>query len=242
MNTCYQLLLLLTILSVMACTDAKRAANTPVNKDNDFYSSIVKSEARLHAMSAGKYVMYENTTGKYRPWLVNEGKDSVVIYNIPAGEPTKDGLWMYSCQVLTSLPNAPIYKAFFKLEAIDRDTIKSVYYEAPDDFDISLDKILLHPKNAFQEISFDQLKLSKDGEQVTYLKKGTLLFEGESPEMTGKTTKEYGHYMKDYYTISPNAILYNRYLYNKDKTNFEKGDHKLVKIQEINEKGLLKKK
>lgn len=39
--------------------------------------------------------------------------------------------------------------------------------------------------------------------------------------------------------VRPAAIFYTRYLYNKNKTAHEKGEHKLVKLQRIDENGLV---
>lgn len=153
-------------------------------QDDASYSHIVNNVARLKAMLTGKFVQYNtagDTTGtKYSVWRVNDGKDSVVIYQVPVGNFQKIGHWMYQCQVMTSLPDNPIYQAFTKLVEVNRDTIQEFYYAAPSDFEMSMEQLLENPEELFTNINFNELKPMDDPETVTYVRQSPLHFIGNS--------------------------------------------------------------
>lgn len=228
----------LFFIVLWSCSTVKETTSLMTGKEiyaDETYQQIQKNENRLHAMLAGKFVQYNKASGDYKTWMVNGGNDSVVIYFIPVGNPAKDGLWLYHYQLMTSLPNEPIYEAFSKLEVIDRDTTRGVYYEAPDDFNVPIETLLENPKTAFETIDFDKLERSRVGEEVLYFREKALYFTGESQFIRKDANgKEYGHFLKDHYEVSPSGMTYNTYYYNADKTAYKASDpDKLVKMAAI---------
>ncbi|MFK7797051.1 MAG: hypothetical protein AB8E82_06330 [Aureispira sp.] len=187
------------------------------------YRDVKGNIPRLKAMISGRFVQY-NTVGdtkrkKYSVWKVNGGKDSVVIYQLPVGEPNKDGHWVYHYQFMTSLPNDPVYTAFSKMTEINRDSIVAVYYEVPDDFKTTIPEIIAEPQKAFKDFEFKRLKLSKTGEKVYYNRKTPLNYYGVSRWMntTSKNPERKGGYDADYYIVTPNKYFFGKVLYSKDR-------------------------
>jgi hypothetical protein len=222
---------------LMSCSITKKQSSLVTGKEiyaEQTYQKIVKNEERLQAMLAGYFVIYESSEEGDKPWIVNEGKDSVVVYCVPVGNLAKDGCWMYSSQLLTSLPNEPIYRMFFRLEPIDRDTIQGIYYEVPDDFDTPIDQIIKSPTDAFKNINFSTLEKSKKGEQVTYFRKTPLLFLGDAPMEKGEAKEGYGMYYHDHYEVSPQGMTFNHYYYDQSKTDYKVSiTNKLIKMASI---------
>lgn len=55
---------------------------------------------RLQAMLSGEFVQYTRRGTKddgyyYKLWAINDGKDSVLSYTVPVGDPRKHGYWLY---------------------------------------------------------------------------------------------------------------------------------------------------
>lgn len=196
-----------------------------IHQDETF-SAIKNNTARLKAMLSGMYVQYRKRPSetKYIPWLVNEGKDSVVIYSLPVQDFRKVGHWLYHYQIMTSLPNSPVYHAFSKMVEIDRDTIKAIYYEVPKDFKPSLDELLNAPEKAFSKINLDKLQLSVHGEYITYIRQNPVHFIGQSPIMSDPQNKE--GYRQDFYDITPSGHKFQIIRYNKNKEKIKDGERK----------------
>lgn len=187
------------------------------------YRDVKGNIPRLKAMMSGRFVQY-NTLGdanrkQYSVWKVNGGKDSVVIYQLPVGNPNKDGHWMYHYQFMTSLPNEPVYAAFSKMTEINRDSILAVYYEVPDDFNTTIPEIIADPENSFKDFEFKRLKLSKTGEKVYYNRKTPLNYYGVSRwvNTTSKVPERKGGYDADCYNVTPNIYSFGKVFYSKDR-------------------------
>lgn len=188
------------------------------------YENIKGNIPRLKAMLSGRFTVYNtesDSAGKnYKPWLVNENTDSILVYTVPVGEASKNGHWLYIYQYMTSLPDDPIYEVFVKLEEINRDSIIATYYEAPDDFEYSIDDILTNPIKLFKEFNFEKLPLSETGETVWYERQSLLRYNGMSNwipiEKTPRADLENG-FKRDYYTITPEVYHFGKEYYNKDK-------------------------
>ncbi|MGH1334723.1 MAG: hypothetical protein ACRBFS_01240 [Aureispira sp.] len=187
------------------------------------YADIKGNIPRLKAMMAGRFVQH-NTNGDparkvYSVWKVNGKKDSVVIYQLPVGDPNKDGHWVYHYQFMTSLPNDPVYAAFSKMTEINRDSIVAFYYEVPDDFTATIPEILAKPENVFRDFDFDDLKISETNEVVYYERKTPLQYYGVSRWMnsTSDDPEREGGYEADYYRISPDRFTFGKAIYNKEK-------------------------
>lgn len=235
-------LFFLTTCFFTACKDSKLAldnvtmskVNLQKNKNgmllysNDVlkkssYEHIKGSIPRLKAMITGRFVQYNTNADtarkKYSTWLVNGGKDSVVLYQLPVGDPNKNGHWVYHYQVMTSLPDQPIYLAFSKMTEIDRDTILAVYYEVPDNFTATITEIINKPEAVFRDFAFNQLKLSSSGEKVYYERKTPLEYRGISSlnSTVSNNPEEEGGYDVDYYLVSHELYVFGKYFYNKEK-------------------------
>lgn len=188
---------------------------------DETYSSIKGSVPRLHAMMCGKFVQYSTGPNpeetKYSTWLINEGQDSVVIYHLPVGDPNKEGYWMYNCQVMTSLPNNPLNATFSKLVEVSRDTILSVYYELPENFDISLQKMLENPEKAFESV--DLISLKEMNSPTTYIRESILHYKGESEWYSDDRESNKGGFLASYYLVRPQRMVFGTVAYSKEKQN-----------------------
>lgn len=189
------------------------------------YQDIRGNLPRLKAMMAGRFVQHNtnaDTARKvYSAWKVNGGKDSIVIYQLPVGDPNRDGHWMYHYQFMTSLPDEPVYAAFSKMTEINRDTIVAVYYELPDGFATSttIPRILAKPETLFKDFDFEELKPSKTGEIVYYDRKSPLEYHGVSRWTDSKSTnpERAGGYDADYYIVTPERYVFGKEVYNREK-------------------------
>lgn len=190
---------------------------------NAAYEDIKGNIPRLKAMMSGRFVTYNTTADSarkvYSAWKVNEGKDSVMIYQLPIGDPNKDGHWMYSYQYMTSLPEDPVYESFFKMTEINRDSIVAIYYEVPKDFTATIPQILAKPTEVFRDFPFESLEPSKTGEVVYYKRKTPLHYVGISRLLnTGsKIPEREGGYDADYYIIKPELYSFGTAVYNREK-------------------------
>lgn len=235
--------LFICVSLVIACGGGKSVSKKGKSKEgfikgkhiyeDETFSPIQSNIGRLTAMLAGEFVQYNNQNKEqvYRPWLVNNQKDSVVLYSIPVGEPNKVGYWMYHYQVMTSLPDEPIYEAFEEFIEINRDTIKSVYYEAPSDFNVPLEDLLKKHKYAFETVKLEKLEASNVAEKITYVRQNPLYFKGMTPMIKDDQNK--GHYKRDHYEIRPSGILYkvNRYKKAADEEPERFNVDKFIKLQ-----------
>lgn len=185
------------------------------------YAHIVSNLGRLRAMLTGTFVQY-NTIGdkeriKYSAWLVNDNKDSVVIYQIPVGNYQKVGYWIYKYQVMTSLPDDPIYEAFSKLVEVSRDTIREVFYSAPDDFNITLEQLLQNPDAAFAKLDLSKLEPSESVGDILYIRQSPLYFRGESL-FEPYAIPDFGDALKqDFYEVRPDKVTLDHNFHDKDK-------------------------
>lgn len=187
---------------------------------DETFSSIQNNTARLRAMLCGNFVQHnnahedENGNKVYKAWYVNDGKDSVVLFSIPVGEPNKVGYWIFHNQIMTSLPDEPVFQAFEKFTEIDRDSILSVYYEVPEGFSITFEELLKKNSKAFDKIDFNNLELSEYGEQVLYVRENPLLFKGITPMMPHDSRK--GFFKIDHYEVSPKGVIYRMDSYKQE--------------------------
>lgn len=199
---------------------------------DETFSGITNNTARLRAMICGNYVQHNNVKnennkdGEYKAWYVNNGKDSVVLYSIPVGNPNKVGYWIYHSQIMTSLPDQPIYQAFEKLIEVDRDTTRSIYYEVPesfksvyeyeseDDEPVAFKEFVANIIQTFDKLDLSTLELSKHGEQVLYIRENPLFFKGITPLMPHDRRK--GWFKQDFYEVTPKGIIYSINTYEKE--------------------------
>ena len=222
----FPLSLLVLFFCVQSCGSTSQSTSKKVKgvwETNDViyqdetYSSISGNVQRLYAMLCGKFIHYNRSNPKreLKAWTVNGGKDSVMVYIMPVGDPNKVGHWLYYYQIMTSLPDEPIYEAFSKLEVVDRDTIRSVYYDAPTNFNVPLEELVSNPKAAFAQVKLGELSLSSYGEVVTYVRKTPLHFEGKSRLMQDHQNE---HLLRiEKYGIKPQGHSYQSLRYNKEK-------------------------
>ena len=206
-----------TTKDVAASNSGQTWLSGPEIYKNETYTGINGNIPRLQAMLVGEFVQCykESEDGDYYPWLVNEGKDSIMIYALPAGDPNKVGHWIYYYQILTSLPDEPIYQAFFTLKALDRDTIKAIYYKVPDNFKASLKDVKKNANSLFDQVDFEKLVEMTGNESVLYTRQNPLYFKGESSFYEDPHQKDC--YVKSYYDISPKDYNFTLRVFDKDK-------------------------
>lgn len=178
-----------------------------ITKDETF-SGIKSNVARLQAMICGEFVQYNErkSDGKvvYKTWKVNDGKDSVLQYTLPVGDPQKIGYWLYHYQVITSLPDEPIFEAFEKLETVDRDTIISTFYKVPENFNPPLEELKKKHRNAFASIDVSKLKLDEAEGKNIFVRQNPLFFKGTSTLVLDPQNKLYTRYV---YEIKPSGMM-----------------------------------
>lgn len=228
----YQLILFLVGLGIISCGSGKTTVTgnngkttlvqSPEIHQDKTFENIKSNTERLCAMLSGEFVQYNYNynSGEYYPWLVNDGKDSVIMYTVPVGEPNKIGYWLYYYQFMTSLPNDPIYEVLVHLQELNRDSIKAVYYEAPEDFNPPINEFLNKPSTAFSGVNFDDLKVSIDDEKVMYVRQNPLFFIGTSNLMPNIQIP--GDYRVDYYEVKPSTYNYQIHEYDEDNTSKQK--------------------
>ena len=222
------LFLLLGLLCLLGCQSNQVTKHTPTKQKTGFisnkqatedatYQGIQSNVARLHAMLTGSFIQYSNLTPKETPneysvWKVNDGKDSVMLYSIPIGDPNKIGYWIYHYQILTSLPEEPIYEGIEQLIEIDRDTINGYFYGIPEDFDVSISDLINKNRNAFSSIDVHTLQKSEaDEDKPVYIRQNPLLFKDES--LILKNTYD-NNFLKNSYAVYPSGIVFKTIFYN----------------------------
>lgn len=201
---------------------------------DESYSHIVNNAARLRAMLTGSFVQYNTGTDpqnkKFKVWTVNDGKDSVVVYQIPVGDFQKVGHWMYQYQIMTSLPDEPIYEAFSKLVEISRDSIQEIYYDAPADFNVPLAELLKNPDAAFAKVNLSKLQPSPDPEHIMYVRQSPLFFIGYSPMILDPEPRNKDGYKIMRYEIKPQLIAYTTTVFDKNKKELVSNEEHLHKL------------
>ena len=200
--------------------------------DEAQFSSIKSNVARLHSMLTGEYVQHIkiDTQKVYNVWTVNDGKDSVILCNIPIGDPRKNGYWVYHGQYMTSLTNEPLSSALEKLVVIDRDTILGYMYNAPTDFAPSLATLKEKHRNAFGNLNIKQIEQEEHTQIITYVRQSPLLFRGNGQISVLAQKPEWSK--SEHYTISPEGIIMIIHVYDPQE-NMKKintYDSKFVKL------------
>ena len=121
--------------------------------------------------------------------------------------PQKVGYWVYHYHFITSLPDEPTFQSFEKLTAIDRDTIASVFYKVPKDFNPSLKELQEKGGDVFNNLNIKKLEIDTTEGENLYIRKNPLLFEATSSIIVSTLSNANGSYSK-----------YSRYVYNVDPT------------------------
>ncbi|BDS09925.1 hypothetical protein [Aureispira anguillae] len=187
---------------------------------NDSYANIKGTVPRFRAMMCGKFAQYlPDTTaeGGYSVWLVNDGRDSVVFYQLPVGNHHKVGYWVYQSQVLTSLPDNPVSQGFIKLEGLNRDTIKAIIHKAPDGFMPTTKETLNITQDVFKEIEWAKLEKAEGTNIIYYVRKSPLEYLGTSALFHAPSILEGKGFLSIYYRVSPQKIAMGRKGYNENK-------------------------
>lgn len=187
-----------SLLSLIACQTTQKTTlkSSPAEKfDADYYVGLEKNIRRLHALSLGTFVAHTDPTNQSNQvWNVT-GKDSVILYSRPIGDIGKNGYWILSYEFMTSLPNTPIYTSIKKIEQIERDSFRVLYYEYPNELTLSqvLDDTYLE-----ENIILDQLQ-PRD--------KKTLFVRQTAAHFIGKSAiyvdKEAGCLRQNIYELTP---------------------------------------
>lgn len=129
------ILLSLSFLLLISCGNASKttkssseAANPTVFEDQ-YYQDLGKNIVRLHHLMQGTFTAYsEEAAEKLKSWNVTGG-DSVVLVSVPLGEVAKHGYWLYSYEMMTSLPNDPIYTTVKEIRMLSRDSFEVLHYK-----------------------------------------------------------------------------------------------------------------
>lgn len=233
-------MVILVLVSIFSCRTTQQQVNKQQNMEEIFvqelaelrqekYGNIQGALPRLRAMMSGKFVHQtlvkvavegeeEKIEKVYRTWHTKDGEDSMMVYQIPVGNHHKIGYWMYSCQYLTSLPKEPVYQTLFKLEVINRDTIKATYYEVPEDLKLDFKQNITALKTSLEDIEWKKLKLYNGGAVKHFERQSILKYNGQS-SMKTREVKGYEHikYAIDYTIVEPGGLVFGSNYYDKDK-------------------------
>lgn len=232
------LMIMLIFLGISACgttkNQVKKGQNSKgafvyeeITKREDFYKDIKGAVNRLRAMICGKYVhqtpaLVENDgkeTTIYKAWKPQGSKDSVMVCQIPAGDHNKIGFWVYHYQYLSSLPDDPVFQGFTKMEPLNRDTIKAVFYEVPEGFTVNLNQNVNEIKASFDEIEWHKLKVSERYGTIYYVRQTPIKFLGLSSVYLDQKMKSNANvaYARKYFSVEYDNILFGTKVYDKDK-------------------------
>jgi hypothetical protein len=228
-------LVILCVVFIYACASVQKGKEKEQSKlnsifiENDLvqeetYAEIKGSLPRFRALLSGKFVQYvpskDTASSEYVVWLTADKQDSVIFYQIPVGEPSKIGYWLYNYQHLTSLPDKPLQHNFFKLVEIDRDTILATIYSAPSDFEPSVLDVIKDPKAIFDEFNWDSLKT--EGATISYVRKTPVKYVGTSNffDYDDKETK----FVAQFYQITHDKISIELMQYDIGKNFLEIGN------------------
>lgn len=228
-------IMILIFLAAYSCNSTKKLKTKSQYTDgilfygdavqyNDSYANIQGAVPRLRAMMCGKFTQYlpdSTAENKYSPWLVNDGKDSVVLYQLPVGNHHKIGYWMYQSQVLTSLPNDPVMQSFIKLHALNRDTIKATLYKTPEGFAPTTEETLKNTQDVFKDIEWKKLKSAEGVSVIYYVRQTPLEYLGTSALFKTPYVLDGKGFMSVYYRVSPQKIAMGRKGYDEHKTYFK---------------------
>jgi len=217
-----QVCILLSIVCWVACNPKTSKSIRKIGKktgfitgkviyEDDTYNSLSGGINKLQAMLGGKYALYQKAAqdSVYRPWSVNDNKDSIVQYSIPVGDPRKNGYILYHYQTMTSLPDEPISEVFEELTILDRDSIKSIVRPAPKSFNVPLERLIKEHRKAFAELNMDSLKSMPIQKEGIYVRKELLLYVKTTPVSKlpdVKSAEGLNYYYQDSYHISPKGI------------------------------------
>jgi len=130
-TTC--LILLITLFCVMSCTGSKENMNSSKKTssklsplEEDYYLQFNGVEERLAQLMSGRFNCY--SVRKKAIWRVNDGKDSIMAYAVPIGNPAKQGTWVYREIIMTHFPEQPAVQAFYKITQISPDSLSMQEY------------------------------------------------------------------------------------------------------------------
>ena len=120
---------------------------------------------------------------------------------------------------MTSLPDEPIYESFDLLKEIDRDTILSENYAAPDDFNVPIKDLLKNPQAAFTNVNLDKLNPHPEIPKMNYVKETFTKYSGTGPfEDTAKQTQERGAFFRRrVYRVEHDKIFLTQEFFDQDK-------------------------
>lgn len=223
-------------IAFSACKSTTPRTTNEVSLSEE-YKKVSGNIARLQAMLTGKFVQQILTEIDsisqreiYTTWKVNDKEDSILLYSIPLDDPNRVGYWIYHYQIMTTLPDEPVYQAFESLVLTSRDTIKSIYYKAPDDFTITLSELLKTKGKSFQDVPLSKLEIEEDG--GSYVRQDILHFNNKATIVPNPQRKDY---KMDMYEIYPEHIFYSTIFYKdpKGKEPIESVKTKFLKLSRL---------
>lgn len=195
--------------------------------DKEYYLHNAKNNTeRLKMLLSGVFTLHGEDIEKdtHYTWLIGDGeeKDSMLLYAIPVGQPSKDGHWLYCHQFITHSPDKPVYAAFQSFRQKSRDTIESTFFKL--DTEISLDDLLTKGAANFENVNFKELE--ENGERVIFVKSGQATFVGESKVYPNPLLNK-DNFRKDKYNVSPTSFDFHM-VYFKDKNGQESDGKNLI--------------
>ncbi len=206
----FPLLLLLSACSTIAPSNTAKSPTTTVFEEA-YYQDLEKNIVRLHHLLQGTFTAHTGSkSAELTSWTVSEG-DSVVLYSVPLGEPSKNGYWIYSYEFMTSLPDAPIYTSIKRLQQINRDTVDVYYYTSKKPLHICL-LDLLDVRRLNAKIDWEQLEQQE--KRVRYARQSSSHFIGTSLVYEDPDRH---CWRQNTYDLSPNFYQVKTTFYDKDQ-------------------------
>jgi len=168
---------------------------------NDYSNSLY----RLEGLMTGCLVQYKaNSKEEYKNaklWSTNDGQDSVWLYSSSMSKEFDGIRWIYERQMISNLPEEPVYEAIVRIEQITFDSFNVRYFHPP--FTPEWE-VVKNDENWYQDINFEKLEFN--GEEIDIFRTGTTEYIGVSSIYEDKQKKS--PYRKDYYIINPEYICY----------------------------------
>lgn len=131
---------------------------------------------RLQALYSGVFLLCDSTGAT----MNTSANDSLLIWVRPAGDPNRDGYWIYQEQLMYNFPEKPIIADFAKITKLDEDSLRVSLTEVPGKTDIEGKGAFLHPE-LLSTVSLKQAKTPEDDCPMVFVRIGQLEYVGETP-------------------------------------------------------------
>ena len=111
-----------------------------------------------------------------KPWLVNDGKDSVIYHIRPIGNPNREGYLLLHCLFMSHLPNQPLVTYVSKIERMTRDSFVLRGFKCSN---FTLKEVISNQVE--KQLDLKKLVAQEKSHVYTYVKKSNEQFDLSTP-------------------------------------------------------------